>query len=77
MIFYMLVIDVCAHRCARLFGSTEHIFTSSSLTTEMGMRNNNSKQLQLDPNFMKETGIILFFFFFYLQKPSAEAAQQD
>lgn len=38
------------------------------------MRNDNSGLLPSDLNFMKEMENT---FFFYLQKPSAEAAQQD
>lgn len=56
-----------------ILGNTEHIFTSSSSTTEMRMRNGNSKQLLSDPPFMTATGIRHFL----LTEISAEAAQQD
>lgn len=55
-----------------ILGSTEHIFTSSSLTTEMRMRNGNSKQLLSDLLFMTETLIMHF-----LLIETSEAAQQD
>lgn len=46
--------------CQVRFGNFEHVFTSSSLTTEMGMRNDNSRLLPSDLNFIKEAGIIHF-----------------